>query len=99
MHKGLYETTNANRVLFLKTKLLSIKMEANEGVRKFISRVKDLSDKLGDIGEVVESTDLVIISLKGLVLDYKVFISALTVREKPRFFKNSHGFLSKKKKG
>ena len=38
--KGLYQTTDANRVLFLKTKLLSIKMEANEGVRKFISRIK-----------------------------------------------------------
>ena len=30
--KGLYQTTDANRVLFLKTKLLSIKMEANEEV-------------------------------------------------------------------
>ena len=25
--KGLYETTNSNRILFLKTKLLSMKME------------------------------------------------------------------------
>ena len=92
MLKGLYETTNANRVLFLKTKLLSIKMEANEGASKFIYHIKDLSDKLGDIGEVVESTDLVIISLKDLVLDYKVFISALAAREKPQILKNLQGF-------
>ena len=46
MLKGMYETTDANRVLFLKTKLLSIKMEANQGVSKFISRMKDLSYKL-----------------------------------------------------
>ena len=81
--KGLYQTTDANWVLFLKTKLLSIKMEANEGVSKFISRIKELSDKLGDIGEVVESFDLVTATLKGLVPDYKVFISALAAREKP----------------
>ena len=72
--KGLYQTTDANRVLFLKTKLLSIKMEANEGVSKFISRIKELGDKLGDIGEVVESFDLVTITLKCLLPDYKVFI-------------------------
>ena len=84
--KGLYQTTDANWVLFLKTKLLSIKMEANEWVRKFISRIKELSDKLGDIGEIVESFDLVTVTLKGLVSDYKVFISALEVREKPPNF-------------
>ena len=84
--KGLYQTTDANRVLFLKTKLLSIKMEANEGVSKFISHIKELTNKLGDIGEIVESSDLVTVTLKGLVPDYKVFISTLAVREKPPNF-------------
>jgi hypothetical protein len=51
--KGLYETTNANQILFLKTKILSIKMEANESISNFISRIKDLSGKLDDIGEKV----------------------------------------------
>ena len=55
--KGLHQITDVNRVLFLKTKLLSIKMEANGGVNKFISCIKELSDKLGDIGEFVESFD------------------------------------------
>ena len=48
--KGLYKTSNANRILFLKTQLLSIKMEANESISNFVSIIKDLSDKLGDIG-------------------------------------------------
>ena len=93
MLKGLYQTTYAYQVLFLKTKLLSIKMEVNEGVSKFISRIKELSDKLGDIGEVVESSDLVKITLKGLVPDYKVFISALAAREKPPTFEELTGIL------
>ena len=62
--KGLYETKDANRVLFLKTKLMSIKMEANEGVSKYISRIKDLTDNLAAIGEKVASTDQVTIALK-----------------------------------
>jgi hypothetical protein len=54
--KGLYETTNTNPVLFFKSKLLSIKMEENENINNFISRIKDLRDKLGDIGEKIYST-------------------------------------------
>jgi hypothetical protein len=91
--KGLYETSNANQILFLKTKLLSIKMEANESISNFVSRIKDLSDKLGDIGEKVSSSDLVTITLKGLVQDYKVFISALSARQTPPTFDELAGIL------
>ena len=84
--KGLYETTNTNRILFLKTKLLSLKIEANESISNFISRVKYLSDKLGDIGEKVSNTDLVTIILNGLVQDYQIFVSSLAAREKPPSF-------------
>ena len=69
--KGLYETSDANRILFLKTKLLSLKMDVNETMNKYLSRIKDFRDNLGDIGEEVSSTDLVSITLKGLLLDYK----------------------------
>ena len=68
-------------------------MEANEGVSKFISRIKELSDKLGDIGEVVESSNLVTVTLRGLLPDYKVFISSLAVREKPPNFEELIGSL------
>jgi hypothetical protein len=42
--KGLYEITNSNRIIFLKTRLLSIKMEANENITTYVFRIKDLSD-------------------------------------------------------
>ena len=61
-------------------------MEANKSVSKFISYVKYLSDKLGDIGEVVHSTDLVTNTLKGLLQDYKFFISTLVaISQLPTF--------------
>ena len=91
--KGLYETTNANGILFLKMKLLYIKMEANESISNFVSRIKDLSDNIGDIGEKVSSRDLVTVSLKGLVQDYEVFISPLSARQMPPTFDELAGIL------
>ena len=40
--KSLYETSNSNRILFLKSKLLSIKMDVNETMNKYLSRIKDI---------------------------------------------------------
>ena len=63
--KGLYEMSDSNRILFLNTKLLSIKMNVNESMNKYLSCIKDFWDNLGDIGEEVSSTDMVSITLKG----------------------------------
>jgi hypothetical protein len=64
--KALYETSNTNRILFLKTKLLGIKMDGNECVSSFLGHIKEVKDKLGNIGEIVSITDLVIITLNGM---------------------------------
>ena len=45
---------------------LSIKMDVNETMNKYLFRIKDLRDNLGDIGEEVSSTKLVSIKLKCL---------------------------------
>ena len=51
--KGLCETLNKNTVIFLKSKFPSIKMEKNENIIDYMSRTKDLKDKLSDFGEKV----------------------------------------------
>ena len=38
--KALYETSNTNHILFLKTKFLGIKMDGNESVSSFLGRLK-----------------------------------------------------------
>jgi hypothetical protein len=53
--KGLYEKTNTNLVLLSKSKFLSIKKEENENVNNFVFRIKELKEKLGDIGENISS--------------------------------------------
>ena len=78
--KTLFETENANRVFFLKSKLFSIKMDENESVNDYLSRVKELKDKLGDIGEKISSTDFVTVTLNGMTSDYQVFITSLVAQ-------------------
>jgi len=41
-----------------------------------------MKDKLGDIGEKVSNTDLITISLNGMLEDYQIFITGLATREK-----------------
>lgn len=91
--KSLYETSNTNRILLLNTNILSIKMEANESISNFISRVKEISEKLGDIGENVSNNDLVTITLNGLVRDCQKKNSCLSTREKPPTFDELTGFI------
>jgi hypothetical protein len=45
--KGLHVITiNTNRVIFLKRKILSIKMEENENIIDYLSKIKDFKDNV-----------------------------------------------------
>ena len=91
--KDLYETTNSNRILFLEINLLSMKMETNETITTYVSRIKDLVDQLSAIGDKVSDTDMVTIALKGLIKDYQYFVSSLGGRAKPPTFVELTGIL------
>jgi hypothetical protein len=91
--KALYETSNTNRILFLKTKSLGIKMDGNESVSSFLGRIKEVKDKLVNIGETISNIDLVTIILNGMLEDYHMFITGLAAREKPPTFEELTGIL------
>jgi hypothetical protein len=91
--KALYETSNTNRILLLKTKLLGIKMDGNESVSSFLGRIKEVKHKLVNIRETISNTDLVTITLNGMPEDYHMFIIGLTSREKPPTFEELTGIL------
>jgi hypothetical protein len=80
--KGLYETMNTNRVIYFKSKVLSIKMEENENIIDYLSRIKYLKGNLGNIGEEVSSSDVVTKTLNDMLHKYQVFI---TSQEKKTF--------------
>jgi len=48
--KEMYEIKNTSRTLHLRKNILSIKIEENESISSFISRIKEVKDKLTDIG-------------------------------------------------
>jgi len=68
-------------------------MEENKSVVGFIARVKNLKDRLGDIGEKVYDLDLVTITLNGMIDDYHMFITGLLAREKAPSFEEMTGIL------
>jgi hypothetical protein len=52
-----------------------------------------VKDKLVNIGEIVSNTDLVTITLNGILEDYHMFIIGLAAREKPPMFEELIGIL------
>ena len=61
-------------------------MDENDSVVGFLARVKDLSDKLGAIGEKVSNSDLVTLTLNRMTDEYQMFISGMSAREKAPSF-------------
>jgi len=45
-------------------------MEENDYVSSFISRIKEVKDKLADIGQTVANDDLVTITMNDMMDDY-----------------------------
>jgi hypothetical protein len=42
-------------------------MDGNESVSSFLGRIKEVKDKLVNIGETISNTDLVTITLNGML--------------------------------
>ena len=68
-------------------------MDGSESVSSFLGCVKEVKDNLGNIGETISSTDLVTITLNGMLEDYQMFITGLAAREKPPTFEELTGIL------
>jgi hypothetical protein len=68
-------------------------MDGNESVSSFLGRIKEVKDKLVNIGETVSNTDLVTITLNSMLEDYHMFIIGLAAREKPPTLEELTGIL------
>ena len=63
-------------------------MDVNETMNKYLSHIKDFRDN-----HIKRYLVLVSITLKGLLRDYKIFISALAARQTPPTFAVLDGIL------
>jgi hypothetical protein len=78
----LYQSTNENRKMVLREKLKSIKMTKAENVVTYLTRLTQVRDELGAVGEAIADSDLVRTALNGVSKQWVVFVEGIVAREK-----------------
>lgn len=91
--KKMYEIKNTSRILYLRKKILSIKMEENKYISSFKSQIKEVKDKLTYISQTMTNDNLVTITMNGMMDDYQMFLIGLNSRENPLAFEELIGIL------
>jgi hypothetical protein len=76
----IHETKSLVNRLFLRRQFFTAKMEDDEGMLLYITRVKTMAEKLEDMGAGVKEEDIVMTVLSGLPEDYNGLILALESR-------------------
>jgi hypothetical protein len=66
-------------------------MDGNESISSFLGHIKKVKDKIENIAEIISNTDLVTVTLNGMLEDYHMFIACLAAREKPPTFEELKG--------
>ncbi|GJX29430.1 putative RNA-directed DNA polymerase, partial [Tanacetum coccineum] len=89
-----YAPHTSSREYTLKTQLLKIEMKADETSSAYLTRAKEYSDALANIGEPVKEKDLVMLVISGLREEYNGLKSTLLARQIPTAFTELHGLLS-----
>jgi hypothetical protein len=79
--KNLFQNSNENRKMVLREKLKSIKMTKSESVTGYLSRITQVRDELGAVGEVIPSAELVRTALNGVAKPWAVFVEGIVARE------------------
>jgi hypothetical protein len=73
----LYQSTNENRKMLLREKLKSIKMTKAENVVTYLTRLTQVRDELGDVGEAIAESELVRTTLNGVTKQWDFLLREL----------------------
>ena len=76
--KKLFERDSASRLIALRTKLHTIKMNRSESIASYFMRIAELRDQLGDIGETVPDRELSTYVVRGLPNSWESFIQSVS---------------------
>jgi hypothetical protein len=77
----LYQSSNENRKMVLREKLKGIKMTKDENVTTYLTKITQVRDELGAVGEVVANNELVKTALNGVTKQWTVFVEGIVARE------------------
>jgi len=77
----LYQSSNENQKMVLREKLKSIKMTKTESVAFYLTKLTQMRDDLGAVGEIVADSELVRIALNGVTEQWAVFVEGIVASE------------------
>ena len=77
----LYQSSNQNRKMMLREKLRGVKMTRGESVTSYLTRLSQVRDELGAIGDAVASEELVKLALNGFSKSWGSFVRGIVARE------------------
>jgi hypothetical protein len=78
----LYQSTNENWKMVFREKLKSIKMTKAENVVTYLTRLTQVRDELGAVGEAIVESELVRTTTNGISKQWVVFVEGIVAREK-----------------
>jgi hypothetical protein len=77
----LYQSSNENQKMVLREKLRNIKMIEIEKVSSYLTRITQVRDELGTVGEVIWDGELIRIALNGFSKKWNTFVKGGVSRE------------------
>ena len=77
----LFEAKNENHKMALKDKRHNVKMNKDEGVACYLTRVAQVKDELAVVGDIVPDSEVVRIALKGFTKKWDVFVKWIVGRK------------------
>ena len=90
----LFEGKNINRKMTLRNQLKNVKIQNEETIQSYFTRVSHIKEQLEAIDEEVDNTEIVMTTLNGLPRSWDSFIQGICTRKKlikfSRRGKNSH---------
>jgi hypothetical protein len=91
---NLYETKAPNQKRILKKQICTLKMEKDDTVASFFTKISQVRDQLCMIGVEVDDDDLVQTAVDGLPSSWESFLAGITAREtQPDFQRLWYDFL------
>lgn len=75
----LYQSSNENRKMVLREKLRSIKMTRTDSVTSYLTKITQVHDELGAVGETISDNELGRTALNGVTKPRGVFVDECRV--------------------
>jgi len=67
--------------MFLKEKLINTRMQKGEDIDPFLTKVQDIQDELGPVGEALPDTKILCLALNSVSEEWEIFVQCILGRD------------------